>query len=413
VILEFEGRSRRNIPGSFYYLWEYYEENKFVRSKRNECTIGSYKITNYKCFPNSAYYFQRRMEIMTELSRKEFLKLLAASAGSLGSLYLAGCLSRDKLISKSLPSSKISPTPFQAGKSTADLPPTETLEPMPENTDTPQPTATMANPDLAVVRNAEPEEMTRRAVEALGGMGRFVNSGDVVVVKPNICVAYHGYQYAATTNPWVVGAIVKMALEAGAKQVKVMDYPFGGTGEQAYNVSGIKQEVNKAGGKMVVMSNLKFVKTDIPRGVDIKSARIFDDVLNADVLINVPIAKHHGLARLTLAMKNLMGVIYDRPRIHTNLGQRLADLNSKVVSHLVIVDAVRMLMDHGPSGGNLSDVRKADTIIASPDVVAADSYAATLFGLAPDQLAYIKKGAKLGLGNNNLEQLKIEEINLG
>jgi len=350
---------------------------------------------------------------MTGLSRKDFLKLLAASAGSLGSLYLAGCLSREKLITKSLPSSKISPTPLQEGEISTELKPTETQQPTLADTETPEPTSTMAIPDLVVARNGEPEEMVRKAVQALGGMNRFVKSGDEVVVKPNICVAYHGYKYAATTNPWVVGAIVKMALEAGAKQVKVMDFPFGGTGEQAYNVSGIRTEVNKAGGKMVVMSNLKFLKTNIPNGVDIKSARIFDEVLNADVLINVPIAKHHGLARLTLAMKNLMGVIYDRPRIHNNLGQRLADLNSRVVSNLVIVDAVRMLMAHGPSGGNLSDVRKADTLIASPDIVAADSYAATLFGLAPDQLAYIKKGANMGLGNNNLEQLKIEEINLG
>jgi uncharacterized protein (DUF362 family) len=164
---------------------------------------------------------------------------------------------------------------------------------------------------------------------------------------------------------------------------------------------------------MVVMSGLKFIETDIPRGVDLKSARIYDDVVNADVLINVPIAKHHGLALLTLAMKNMMGVIYNRPMMHANLGQRLADLNSRVRSNLVIVDAVRMLMDHGPSGGNLSDVRKADTIIASPDIVAADSYAATLFGRKPNDLAYIKKGANLGLGVKYLNELKIEEISLG
>jgi uncharacterized protein (DUF362 family) len=312
---------------------------------------------------------------MTELSRRDFLRLLAASAGSLGSLYLAGCLNREKLISKSLASDKISPTPFVPGITETDLPSTGTPE--------------------------------------LGGMGRFVKAGDVVVVKPNICVSYHNYKFAATTNPWVVRRIVKLALEAGAKTVKVMDFPFGGTAEQAYNVSGIKSKVEEVGGKMVVMSNLKFVNTDLPQGLDLKSARIYDEVLKADVLINVPIAKHHELARLTLAMKNLMGVIYNRPVMHVNLGQRLADLNSRVRSNLVIVDAVRILMDHGPTGGSLSDVKKADTIIASTDIIAADSYAATLFGLSADQLTYIKKGAKMGLGNNNLEQLKIEEINFG
>ncbi len=350
---------------------------------------------------------------MAELSRKDFLRLLAASAGSLGSLYLAGCLSRDKLISKSLASDKISPTPFVPVSTETGVPPTTTPEPATEIEDSPSPTSPLEYPDLVVARNGDAEEMVIRAMAALGGMGRFVKAGDVVVVKPNICVSYHNYKFAATTNPWVVRRIVKLALEAGAKTVKVMDFPFGGTAEQAYNISGIKSEVEGVGGKMVVMSNLKFVNTDLPRGLDLKSARIYDEVLKADVLINVPIAKHHELARLTLAMKNLMGVIYNRPIMHANLGQRLADLSSRVRSNLVIVDAVRMLMAHGPSGGNLADVKKANTIIVSTDIVAADSYAATLFGMSPDQLSYIKKGAKMGLGNNNLEQLKIEEINFG
>jgi uncharacterized protein (DUF362 family) len=164
---------------------------------------------------------------------------------------------------------------------------------------------------------------------------------------------------------------------------------------------------------MVEMTYPRFVKTEIPGGKDLKTARIFDDVLRADVLINVPIAKHHELARLTLGMKNLMGVIYDRPIMHANLGQRLADLSTRVRSHLVIVDAVRMLMAHGPSGGNLGDVRKADTIIASHNVVSADSYAATLFGIQPNQISYIKKGAEMGLGISDLDELKVEEIIFG
>jgi uncharacterized protein (DUF362 family) len=143
---------------------------------------------------------------------------------------------------------------------------------------------------------------------AMGGMEQFVSAGDDVIVKPNICVAYHTYEYAATTNPWVVGALVKLALEAGARRVRVMDSPFGGTPEQAYARSGIQEQVQAAGGEMEVMTRLKFVEADIPQGLDIGKCDIYDQVLNADVLINVPIAKHHSLARLTLGMKNLMGV---------------------------------------------------------------------------------------------------------
>jgi uncharacterized protein (DUF362 family) len=350
---------------------------------------------------------------MNELSRRNFIRLLAASLGSLGGVYLAGCLNQEKLLSKSLSPEKISPTPFLPISTETETTPTETISPTDKPEDTSTPSPTMAYPDLTVARNGDPEAMVKQAVKALGGMGRFVKSGDVVVVKPNICVSYHGYKYAATTNPWVVGTVVKLALDAGAKKVKVMDYPFGGTAEQAYSISGIQSEVIKAGGKMVVMSSLKYVDTSIPQGKDLKSCRIYDEVLKADVLINVPIAKHHGLARLTLAMKNLMGIIYNRPMMHVNIGQRLADLNSRVRSSLVIVDAVRMLMDHGPSGGNLADVNKADTIIASPDIIAADTYAAGLFGLKPKQVSYIMKGAEMGLGIKDLSQLKIEEINLG
>jgi uncharacterized protein (DUF362 family) len=264
-----------------------------------------------------------------------------------------------------------------------------------------------------VARNGEPEELVRRALAALGGMGRFVKPGDDVIVKPNICVAYHTYEYAATTNPWVVKALVRLALDAGARRVRVMDYPFGGGAEQAYVTSGIQEQVLSAGGQMEAMTQIKFVDATIPQGVDLKQCRIYDDVLNADVLINVPIAKHHSLARLTLGMKNLMGVIYDRPAMHRNLGQRLADLSSRVSPTLTVVDAVRMLMDHGPTGGNLEDVRQADTLIVSPDIVAADSYAATLFGLGADDLAYVRAGAQMGLGRSDLDNLKIEEINVG
>jgi uncharacterized protein (DUF362 family) len=254
--------------------------------------------------------------------------------------------------------------------------------------------------------------MVRRALEALGGMGEFVRPGDDVIVKPNICVGYHSYEYAATTNPWVVGALVKLALDAGARRVRVMDFPFGGSPEQAYVTTGIQEQVEAAGGRMEGMSKFKFVDTQIPGGVDLQRCKIYDDVLKADVVINVPIAKHHGLAQLTLGMKNLMGVILDRPAMHRNLGQRLADLAGRIRPTLTVVDAVRMLMDHGPSGGSLDDVRQADTIIVSPDIVAADSYAATLFDMQPADLAYVRAGEGTGLGRSELSGMHIEEISV-
>jgi len=240
-----------------------------------------------------------------------------------------------------------------------------------------------------------------------------VHGGDDVIVKPNICVAYHTYEYAATTNPWVVAEVVKLCLEAGARRVRVMDQPFGGTPDEAYVKTGIQEEVLAAGGQMETMANFKFVKAEIPQGLDLKSWNIYDDALKANVVINVPIAKDHGLARLTLGMKNLMGLILNRSLMHRNLGQRLADITSRIRPALTVVDAVRILTANGPTGGNPADVKKLDTVIASADIVAADSYAATLFDLKPDDLAYVRAGRAMGLGRNDLNNLEIEEIAVG
>lgn len=263
---------------------------------------------------------------------------------------------------------------------------------------------------LAVARGESPEKITRAAIAALGGMQRFVKPGNDVIVKPNICSASHPFEYAATTNPEVVGALVAMCREAGAKRVRVMDFPFSGSDGQAYAISGIEEAVKKAGGEMERMARMKFQDTAIAEGRDIKRWAIYHDVISADVLINVPIAKNHNLARLTLGMKNLMGIILDRSQLHYNLGQRLADLTSAVRPTLTVVDAVRILTQGGPTGGRLEWVKKMDTIIASHDVVASDAYAATLFALKGSDLDYIRAGAQMGLGRMDIDSVKIERI---
>jgi uncharacterized protein (DUF362 family) len=355
---------------------------------------------------------------MARMTRREFLRFLATSFGAVAfDQFISACGQADQLTAfpSPLPDPTQGPqsTPFQPDPT---APPTlAQVEPSAE-IPTSEPTAEVtpfSRPDLVVARGGDPGEMVRRALAGFGGMETFVPQGAHVIVKPNICVAYHTYEYAATTNPWVVGAIVKMCLEAGAARVQVMDSPFGGTPEAAYHKSGIAEQVGLAGGELVSMPSFKFLQADIPNGQDLKKIVIYDEALKADVFIDVPIAKHHSLAGLTLGMKNLMGVIRDRPSMHQNLGQRLADLTSLVRPHLTVVDAVRMLMNHGPTGGNLNDVKQMDTVIVSPDIVAADSYAATLFGLQPDQLSYIRAGSAMGLGRSDLESLRIEELAVG
>ncbi|OGO09279.1 MAG: hypothetical protein A3K46_05235 [Chloroflexi bacterium RBG_13_60_9] len=268
---------------------------------------------------------------------------------------------------------------------------------------------------LAVARGGDdPEALVRAAVEAVGGMGRFVPAGSNVIIKPNICTAYRDYTLAATTNPWVVGALVKMCWEAGAGRVRVFDFPFNGDVPGSFQNSGIAEQVQAAGGEMEMVDFGKFTPVHPEGTVSFTQANVYRDILEADVLIDVPIAKQHGLTGLTLAMKNLMGVVQNRPAIHANIHRQLAELAAFIRPELTVIDGVRILLAGGPTGGSLSDVRKMDTVIASADIVAADAYATRLFGWAdPNRLGYVRIGHEIGLGRSDLENLEIEELNLG
>jgi len=278
----------------------------------------------------------------------------------------------------------------------------------PSSTPTLQPTASQAY--MAVIHGTDPSQITIAALAALGGMERFVASGDDVIIKPNICTDYYSYEYAATTNPTVVATLVQLCLAAGAKRVRVMDQPFAGKAQTAYARSGIADAVAAAGGEMEFMDRNKYVTVPIHDGLDLKECTFYKPILDADIVIDVPIAKTHNLAKQTLAGKNLLGTIANPGQMHSNLGQRIADLVSHVRPKLIVVDAVRMLMRNGPTGGNLDDVNLANTVIASHDIVAADAFAASLFGMQGNDISYIKAAAARGLGTMDLSSIKIEEI---
>ncbi len=324
-----------------------------------------------------------------KITREEFLKLLALSSGG---LVLGRLLSACGVLQEAAaPAPSLTPAPNM-----------------------PLPTATPLEAlDVVRVHGGDPEVMVRKALEAFGGMQAFVPPGASVVIKPNICVAYHTYESAATTNPWVVGALVRLCLEAGAQTVKVFDFPFGGSAQAAYAKSGIQEQVEAAGGQMEIMTNLKYAPTEIPGGLRLKRTSAYQEALKTDVLIDVPIAKHHGSTRLTLGMKNLMGLVQDRSALHSKgLGQCIADLTSLFRPKLTVVDAVRILTANGPTGGSLKDVKQLDTLIVSPDIVAADSVACSLFGMKPEEIAYIPAASAMGLGNSDLTRMKIKEIEL-
>jgi uncharacterized protein (DUF362 family) len=320
---------------------------------------------------------------MSTIDRRQFLqRMLTLGGGALATAALLSLLSCSKEETPELPSDNITPLPS---------PPEGAAY-------------------LAVARGENPATLVQRSVNALGGIGRFVKPGNDVIIKPNVCVPNRAPQYAATTNPEVIAALVMLCLGAGASRVRVMDNPFGGPAKDAYADSGIAAAVQAAGGEMEVMATMKFQDTPIPNGQSITSCRVYKDILETDVLIDVPIAKDHGEAVLTLGMKNMLGVVSNPGSYHTDMAERVTDLTSLVMPDLTVVDAIRILTKGGPTGGKLDYVKQMNTVIASHDIVAADSYAATLFGKTARDVPIVYAGARRGLGTMDLSSIKVEEI---
>lgn len=266
--------------------------------------------------------------------------------------------------------------------------------------------------DLVVAhgQGKSPSVITKAAIDAFGGIKNFISRGDVVIVKPNM-----GWdrlpEQAANTNPEVVATIVKLCFEAGAKKVKVFDRTVNDP-RRCYKQSGIADAVGSLGAQVSFMDDRRFTDISI-KGQVLKNWPLYKDLFEADKIINVPIAKHHGLAKLTMSMKNWMGVMGgERGRIHQKIGESLADICLVIKPTLTVLDAVRILTENGPQGGNLKDVKRLDTVIVGRDQVAIDSYGATLFGMKGSDLSYVKAGATAGIGVMDLSKLKIKNLNV-
>lgn len=262
--------------------------------------------------------------------------------------------------------------------------------------------------ELAVVQGASPAKITRTAIDAIGGIKKFISKGDIVVVKPNMAWDRLPEQ-AANTNPEVVATVVLMCLEAGAKKVKVFDRAVNDP-RRCYVQSGIEDAAKAAGAEVSHIDHRKFKDVDT-KGSSLKIWPIYTEVLEADKVINVPIAKHHGLARLTMAMKNWMGVMGgSRGGIHQKLDECIAELAVFIKPTLTVLDAVRILTANGPQGGNLADVKRLDTVIVGIDQVAVDSYGATLFGVKGSDLGYVRIAHQMGKGNMDVSKMNIKKL---
>lgn len=266
--------------------------------------------------------------------------------------------------------------------------------------------------DLVAVKGGEPEAMFDRAIASLGGMGKFTPKGAKVLVKPNI-----GWDVppdrAGNTNPKLVARIIEHCLNAGAKEVSVFDHTCD-QWTRCYKNSGIERAVKDAGGKIVSGDSEGYYQAvSVPLGKRLTEAKVHELLLNSDVFINVPVLKHHSSSMLTIGMKNLMGVVWDRWYWHRNdLHQCIADFASYRKPTLTVIDAYNVMKRNGPRGVSANDVVPMKTQIVSTDFVAADAAAAKIFGAEPSDIRHIQLAAEMNLGRMDLGGLSINRIKM-
>jgi len=266
--------------------------------------------------------------------------------------------------------------------------------------------------DLVAVKGGEPEIMFDKAIASLGGMKTFVPKGGKVLVKPNI-----GWdappERAGNTHPKLVARIIEHCLSAGAKEVSVFDHTCD-QWKRCYKNSGIESAVLNAGGKIVSGDSEGYYQSvSILNGKRLTEAKVHELFLDADAFINVPILKHHSSSMLTIGMKNLMGVVWDRRTWHRNdLHQCIADFASYRKPSLTVVDAYNVMKRNGPRGVSVEDVVPMKSQIVSTDLVAADAAAAKLFGHEPGDIRHIQIASQMNLGQMDLKSLSINRIKL-
>ncbi|HOD38933.1 MAG TPA: DUF362 domain-containing protein [Candidatus Wallbacteria bacterium] len=266
-------------------------------------------------------------------------------------------------------------------------------------------------PDIVGVQNGTAAEMFERGIKEFGGMSRFVKKDQIVVVKPNIGWAKTP-QDGANTQPELVAKIIEHAYGAGAKKVYVFDNTCDGWRE-CYKNSGIEKAAQDGKASVMPANKVESYKKRDAKGGKLKDVLVHELYLEADVVINVPVLKHHGSATMTSALKNLMGVVWDRRYYHRNgLHECIADFTAVRKPDLNIIDAYQVMTKNGPRGMSKSDVAMRRMQIIGTDMVALDTAAAKILEFDPAQIKYLPMAEKLGAGSMNLEKLSIKRITI-
>lgn len=261
-------------------------------------------------------------------------------------------------------------------------------------------------PELAVIQGEDPAQLARAALEELGGIRRFISRSDVVVVKPNIAWDRTPEQ-AANTNPLLVAEVVRQCWNAGAKRVIVTDVSCNDP-RRCFQRSGIAEAARGAGAEVILPDTSNFKEVDL-QGTVLRNWPVFAPFLNADKIINLPIAKHHSLCGTTLGMKNWYGILGGpRHQLHQKIHDSLVDLADFMRPTLTLMDCYRVLIRNGPTGGNLEDVVLKKTLVGGTNPVALDAYVAKAYwNLDVSSLPYLQMAAKRGLGTYAFDKILV------
>ena len=263
-------------------------------------------------------------------------------------------------------------------------------------------------PKVVLARNENHAEALSKALDAIGGIGRFVTKGERVLLKPNVAFDRVPEQ-AVNTNPVLVGEMTRQCKNAGASEVLVTDYGSHNP-RKTFSRSGIKSAVEQNGGRILYLDEGDFLEDNL-KGRFITNWPVLKHTFEVDRLINMPIAKHHGLAYGSASMKNFFGAIGGaRDRLHEQIDQAIVDLAAYFKPTLTVIDATRVLLRNGPAGGSFDDVEKRDSVICATDQVAGDSLASEFLGLSGREIGHVVLAAEQGLGEIDYRKAGYKEL---
>ncbi len=329
---------------------------------------------------------------MQEMDRRRFLGKAGGVAAGLGALYLAATI------------------PGCGGGAGDTCPVDEGPEAAAEEIPAPVPTTAPA-PGLVVVKGNDPAAMLRKGLEAWGGMASLGLAGKKALIKVNAAFA-RPPEDATTTNPQLVAEAVRQFLAAGASRVTVFDHILQDLPDQTVERNGIGPAAKSAGAELVIYAvrkpgDARIVQ--IPGATALPSAGILEEIFAHDVIVNMPKVKHHSGARLSMAMKNFIGITQNMGNFHNiELQRAIAEINTVVKPALIISDATNILLDHGPGGPGT--VSSPGQVVIGTDPVAVDSYCCGFFGVAPASIGYIAYGEQLGVGTTDFASLGLVEV---